>query len=323
MAITLQEQIAIEEVSPGYYISKTFAERMGNVLPIAYGGCTIGIATHAAYATVPPSHTLYSLVGHFLGPASTTEKYHCAVHTTRNTKTFATRRVEVSQIQPDGKKRVCMELLADFQVEEPALFTYSAPPLQKYSGPDQSQTTNTLAEAAVAEGKMTQARADAFRRTFMLMERYFDTRHCPEGVSGQNLLGNLKANATTQDHLPITEKTSGDWVRTLAPLPTPGERAAAVAFLLDGAVSFVPLTHNHMWLDDAGACSTLDFAMRVFTPDIKTDRWHLREKTTTAAGSGRTYSEARLWDEKGIIVASMSQQCIMRPKPAAKVRAAL
>jgi acyl-CoA thioesterase II len=323
MAPTLEEQIAIEEVGPGRYVSKALPERMGNVLPIAYGGCTLGIATHAAYATVPPSHTLYSLSGHFLGPASTKEKYYCTVHSTRNTKTFATRRVEVSQIHTDGKKRVCMELMADFQVEEPALFTYSAPPLTTYSGPDQSATTKSLREGAVADGEMTEARSEQFRVAFALMDRFFDTRHCPEGVSGQNLLGNLKDRPTTQDHLPVTSRTSADWTRTLQRLPTAGERAAAVAFLLDGAVSFVPLTHGHLWLDDAGACSTLDFALRIFVPDIDLDRWHLREKTSIAAGYGRTYSEARLWDGEGTLVASMTQQCIMRPKPAAQAMARL
>lgn len=322
-AITFQEQIAIEEVGPGQYISKALPGLMGNMLPIAYGGCTLGVATHAAYATVPSSHSLYSLVGHFLGPATTTEKYHCTVHTTRDTKTFATRRIEVSQQQPDGRKRVCMELLADFQVKEPALFTYSAPSAHKYSGPDQGLTIDTIRHAAVAEGKMTQARSDAFQRTFSLMERYFETRHCPEGISGQNLMGFLKHNATTQDHLPITEKGSGDWVRLLKPLPTPGERAAAAVFMLDGGVSFVPLTHDHLWLNDAGACSTLDFALRIFVPDIELDRWHLKEKRTTAAGFGRTYSEARMWDEQGNMVASMSQQSIMRPKLMLKAKPVL
>lgn len=45
--------------------------------------------------------------------------------TLRDTKTFATRRVVVSQRRPDGQPRPCMELIADFHVEEPALMMYS------------------------------------------------------------------------------------------------------------------------------------------------------------------------------------------------------
>lgn len=313
MVGTLADQLALQELSPGEYVSKVLPERMGNVLPIAYGGCTLGLATHAAYKTVKPAYSLYSLVGHFLGPASIKEKLHCTVYVTRDTRTFATRRVQVSQIQPDGKKRVCLELLADFQVEEPALLTYSAPTSRTYSGPGQSRPIKEMAEAAVAAGQMSADESAKFLESWKLGETFFDTRFCPEGVSGQNLIGGLKNEKTTQDHLPITEKTTGDWIRTRAPLETQGEKVAAVSFLLDQALSFMPLTHSHRWLSDSSACSTLDFALRLFVPSIDLNSWHLRERKTTAAGYSRTYTEARLWDEKGTLVASMTQQSIMRP----------
>jgi hypothetical protein len=34
----------------------------------------------------------------------------------------------------------------------------------------------------------------------------------------------------------------------------------------------------------------------------------------SAADVGRTYSESRLWNQSGAMVASMTQQCILRPK---------
>lgn len=315
---TLADQIGLVEISSGEYVSQVLPERMGNLLPIAYGGCALGLATHAAYKTVPPSYSLYSLVGHFLGPASTMENLYCTVHTTRNTRTFATRRVQVSQVQPDGRKRVCLELLADFQVEEPALLTYSAPPARTYSGPEQCKPTPALVDAAVSAGKMSKEAAAAFKISYQLGEAFFDSRFCPEGVSAQNIMGAVKEEKTTQDHLPITEKTTGDWIRTRMPLETRGERMAAASFALDGALSFMPLIHSHLSLEDAGACSTLDFALRIFVPDIDMSSWHLRERMTTAASYGRNYTEGRLWDEKGTLVASMTQQSITRPKAAAK-----
>ncbi|KAH8195305.1 hypothetical protein TruAng_010528 [Truncatella angustata] len=323
MAVKLASQIGLDEVSPGEYVSAVLPERMGNTLPIAYGGCTLGVATHAACKTVPASHSLYSLVGHFLGPASTTEKLHCTVHKTRDTRTFATRRVQVSQVKPDGNMRICMELLADFQIEEPALLTYSSPPAGKYSGPEQSQTLPELVERAVSEGQLSKEAGAQAVKSFELGELLFESRFCPEGVCGQNALGILKQERTTQDHLPITEKTTADWIRSRESLETRGERMSATAFMLDGALSFMPLNHNHMWLDDAGACSTLDFALRFFVPDLALDAWHLRERKTTAAGFGRSYSEGMLWDEKGTLVASMTQQCIVRPKSDGKLKTKL
>ena len=127
MAATLEELTAVEEIGPGRFRSKAFPETMANPNGVAYGGCALGIATRAAYATVPASHALYSLVGHYLGPTRTADKIECVVHTTRDTRTFATRRIEVRQTQPDGSTRVCLEMLADFHVREKALVTYSGP----------------------------------------------------------------------------------------------------------------------------------------------------------------------------------------------------
>lgn len=63
---------------------------------------------------------------------------------------------------------------------------------------------------------------------------------------------------------------------------------AALAFLMDGALAFLPLTHGGMWFDDVGACSTLDFALRVFVPSVDMGEWHLRERSTSRGeGEGR------------------------------------
>ena len=87
---------------------------------------------------------------------------------------------------------------------------------------------------------------------------------------------------------------------------------------MDAAISSVPLIHSHKFLDDAAACSSLDFALRIFSNDINLNDWHLREEATVTGAEGRTYTEARLWDRDGNMIASMTQQCIMRPKPGIK-----
>ena len=51
----------------------------------------------------------------------------------------------------------------------------------------------------------------------------------------------------------------------------------SLGFIVDGMLSFLPLTHNHLFFDDAAACSSLDFALRNFSPSIKMNDWHLRE----------------------------------------------
>ncbi|KXJ89284.1 thioesterase-like superfamily-domain-containing protein [Microdochium bolleyi] len=316
-AKTIIEQVAVEEIAPGHFRTKWLPGRMGNPLPIAYGGCALGAATRAAFETVPDTHHIYSLMGHYHGPASTLQPLVVIVHKTRDTKTFATRRVVLTQLQADGKTtRTVMEMLIDFHVDEPAALEYSPSTVTKYAGVDEQLTEDD----AGGDPKTTAAAKDMFA----MNQQFFESRHCREGVAGQNLHGMLKHTRTTQDERAISDKTSAEYTRSKHDLSgSRGDRAAAVSFLLDGALSFLPLTHNHMWFDDAGACSSLDFALRFMVPDIDLSKeWHLRERTAISAAHGRTYAEGRLWDAKGQLVASMTQASILRPKPAPKDKSA-
>jgi acyl-CoA thioesterase II len=313
------EHIAVERLSEWKFQSKRLTEPMGNSLPISYGGYILGLATNAAAKTVPAGFHLYSVMGHYLGPTSTKEKVTLTVFPSRSTKTFQTRRVQVTQITGDGNSRLCFELLADFQRAEPEMLKYSAAPLIKYSNWDEVLPVEDMSEKLVADGKITTAHAKAFGKIFGLLSRVFNTRYCPESIAGQTLLGVAKEAQTTQDDLPITAKTSSVWFQSKYPVSEESDHAAGLAFVLDGALSFLPLIHNHMFLNDASACSSLDFAMRVFVPIVNLNNWHLRESVTHVGAHGRTYSEARVWDEKGNMVASMTQQSILRPHPPNKL----
>lgn len=277
----------------------------------------MGVATAAACSTVPPTYHLYSLVGHYLGPDRLGVKMLCTVHPTRTTKMFATRRVQVKQTSPDGTSRVCMEMIADFHVEEPAVLTYSAPPRRGYSGAGTSLDLESLGRTLLANGHISQEQADMASGTgmFGLMGNFFDTRHPVDGQAGKNLFGIAKHMPTDQDSLQITDKTSAEWIKTLKPLSTRAEKMSALAFEHDGALSFTLMAHPGLWFEDVGVASTLDFAMRLFVPEVDLSSWHLREKNTLAAAVGRQYSESRMWDRQENLVASMTQQSILRPRP--------
>ena len=320
-ATSLAEQINIVPVGDDEFESASFPQRMGNKTPIAYGGCARAVAVHAACKTVKDGFGLYSVLGYFLGPAMIDRPMRCKVHRTRDTRTFATRRVVVSQTWADGKTRVCVELFADFQAEEPAVaMTYSPSLLSSYEHPSKIPTIEEYQQKFVAEGKINQAQLKQMEPTFALMRGYFEQRLCMESVSGQNMMGFAKTLPTTQDHLAITDKHSAEWLRARIKLETRAEQFAALAFNMDGGLSFLPLVHDHKFFDDAGACSSLDFAMRVFSSDLDLNQWHVKERKTIAAEGGRTFSEARLFSESGKLVAIETQQSIMRPLP---VKAAL
>lgn len=326
MATKLQDQLAITPTGgQDEYESKVLPAQMGNMLPIAYGGCALGLAVRAGCATVNTmTHKLYSFQGHFLGPASTQYKLVCKVYRTRETRSFATRRVEVSQ-DLNGEKRVCVEVVVDFHVVEAPLFVYSAPPTMRYSPPGESLSMDELGEQLIREGKVSaQIKAEYSKGTFTALSEMFEARHCPEGMGGQNLWGFAKEVPTSQDGLPsITDRSSAEWLHALERLEGHDESMAATAFVLDGALALLPLSFDHLWFDDCGASSSLDFSLRMFAPSVDWAQYHLRERKTIAAGGARTFSESRLWDSKGVLVASMTQSCILRPKRGARVKAEL
>lgn len=294
--------------------SKFNPPRMGNVLPIAFGGYTIGVATQAACFDVPSNHRLYAIDGNFLGPALTDRPVFINTKVYRSTKTFTTKLVEVLQKQDDGKERVCLVALADFHmVEAESFMVYSAPPSKQYSPVEESWTPANRKKTMVEEKILTQADVDNHDKLFGLMSELIDMRFPPQSIHGQTLQGFAKGHKTTQEHLPLTDRSSADWLRVREKVSTHSENVTSLAFLLDASISFTPLVLQSMPLTESGACSTLEFSLRFLTPEIDINDFHMREWKTYAGDAARTFSEARLWDNKGRMVASMSQTCILRP----------
>ena len=289
---------------------------MGSLADQAYGGNTLAVAINAALQTIPARFFLYSALGNYLGPAFADRKLQCAVREIRNTKTFATRHVEVTQIQKDGKRRPCLFLSADFQIPEPdTLLTYSRPPRMAYRAVEDCLTMDQNRQRLLERGLASKQTVQMHKVLFGLGERFFDRRPCPEGVVTQTLMGMAKkGNPTTQDHLPLPSRTSTDYFRSRHLLKTPAEHASALAFIMDMGLSFVPLVHNGQSLDEVTAQSSLDFALRIFSNEVDLNTWNLREINTVTGGDGRTYTEAHVWNSDGKMVCNMTQQCILRPK---------
>ncbi|KAF1911295.1 thioesterase-like superfamily-domain-containing protein [Ampelomyces quisqualis] len=293
-------------------------QRMGNPLDIAYGGYALGTACRAAYKCVSTGYHLYSMLGHYLGPAYSDRPLRAKVRTIRQTRTFATRQVEISQKRDNGEERICLIAMADFQVSEPAtLLEFSKPPLESFPHHNGLPTQKEVFQKLLDDGKISQQLLDAHSKTFSLMEAHFDQRPCPDSVFAQNLFGMAKTLPTTQDHLPVTSRTTGDWFRCREKLNGEAEHLTNLSFLVDGAISFLPLSLNRMWFDDVGAVSSLDFALRIFKAGDEVDlsQWHKREISVSVASEGRSFGESWVWDEQGRAVASMSQQSILRPPP--------
>lgn len=180
---------------------------------------------------------------------------------------------------------------------------------------NETASNDEVREKLVKDGHVAKEVAAAGKKMFAMMDSFFETRQCLAGISGQNLLGLAKHITTLQHDRPLPDRTSAEWYRLRVPLGSEAESAAALAFLMDAALSFLPLNLDKKNFEDAGVCSTLDFALRIMVPGFELHKWHLRERRTIAAAVGRSYSEGRFWDESGRLVCVANQTSIIRPVP--------
>jgi acyl-CoA thioesterase II len=320
MANTLAEAISLERIGD-LYVSLQAPQQMGNSAAIAYGGYALAFGIHAAYQAAPDGFHLYSALGHYLHAANTEERLVCTPVQIRRTRSFVTFRINVQQKVPStGVLRSCVELQVDFHKVEPSVLSHSAYPTRKYTHWKHCLPTDELCKEWVESATISIEELNRFDKIFGLSKNFCEGRLCPEGVTTQNAMGISKNALVDQDHLHPTQKSSADWVRVKHPLKTEGEHMSSLAFIMDGILSFLPLCHNHLFFDDVGACSSLDFALRIFTHMPQVNKWHLREAINHHAGSGRSFSESKLWDEEGNLAACMTQQSILRtPDVAAKI----
>jgi acyl-CoA thioesterase II len=315
MSRAFTDSLALRKVSETVFETIHNPKRIGNSLNIAYGGYALAVAVKASAASVPSNYNLYSILGNYLGPALTDRPLLARVRNVRQTRTFSTRQIEISQKQADGTERPCLIALADFQVPEKAsVMDFDVRPSKNYSSYEVLVDWQTHDQKMVETGKVSQDLADMHMKTLGVLHDLYEQRPCPEGIFPHNLTGMAKTLPTPQSDLPLPERSTADWVRSKEPLTSQMENVACLAFYMDAALSFCSLSFSGMFLDDVGACSSLDFALRIFRNEVDMAKWHLREIQTRVGGEGKTYNEARIWDEHGKCVGIMTQANIMRPK---------
>lgn len=108
--------------------------------------------------------------------------------------------------------------------------------------------------------------------------------------------------------------------RTRDPLHGEAEQISALAFYMDKDLAYIPALHYGYHPSQAKACASLDFSLRFFEHEVKLEDWHYTEQKTLVANHAMAYSEGRVWDSRGRLLASMTQQTILRPDSGIKSR---
>lgn len=285
---SLRDQIAVKPVDD-HYVSILPPTRMGDLANWAYGGNILAVAVSAAYATISTGHHLYSISGHFVRPVSPLDKLICRVERIRDTRTFQTRHVRLYQNGPGGEQ-LCLIATADFHIEESAeMVRYSAHPHEQgiLVGEPTIETTPT-------------PETGLYRN----IDPFMQVQPLPADLNKK------------EDSIP--DIISTERFRINGPLPTEADQIAALAFYMDRGLAYIPANHAGRSLLQASACATLDFALRLATHRFDLSDWHVSEKRTCRAGGARALSEGRVFGG-GRLLASMTQETILRPKEVSRI----
>lgn len=311
---------------------------------VAFGGCVLALALHAALQTLPPAQMStaapQSIMGNFLAAVTPQQPLKLSVTSIRDTRSFATRLVTATQLNKRGQPTVCFLASVDMVVppRTAVLIDYSQPMNDVYSHHSALPEYKDVLTDMIKEGKIPEAtredylrRQDGFLSLFQSKISYPGVQYDTAGALAVKKLGPSGSEAAK----PAWKRVSTEWFK----LNTPPERsttqedsdiltlssrrlasACSLAFVLDMLV-FFSIWHSYHDFEDVSASLSLDFALRFHCDDLDATRWHFRESNVPVAADERSYNEAKCWQEKEDgttqLVATMNQAGICRKRKSA------
>lgn len=249
----------------------------------AFGGQIAAQSLMAAGATVgDASRHVHSLHGYFLRPGRTKESITYLVDRPRDGRSFSTRFVRAVQ---DGETIFMMT--ASFALTDPG-------PTHQFTAPTIA-TPSSLPGSRIADTVPTEIRER--RRLDYPEEQLFELRFVED----------------EHETLPLVddryERTT--WVRITQPLPDdPLTQACALTYLSDLTMVGTAIAPHHKFREGLQLAS-IDHAMWFHAP-VRVDEWLLFAQDTPVANAGHGLARGLFYDTKGVLVASVVQESLMR-----------
>lgn len=249
-----------------------------------FGGQVLGQALVAATRTVDPRRACHSLHAYFLRPGDPSVPILYAVDRSRDGGSFSARRVVASQ----HGAAICT-LAASFQLPETGFEHQSQMPVVPPPESLEDDQQVLLRDPSLSPGM----------HAWVARERAFETR----SVLGRGL-GDRPARPAV-DHI---------WLKVRGDLPDdPAVHRALLAFvsdmtLLDTAL----LPHGKSIFSDLQVAS-LDHAMWFHRP-FRADAWLLYAQDSPSASGARGFNRGALYTREGVLVASVAQEGLIRPR---------
>lgn len=250
-----------------------------------YGGQVVAQALQAAQMTIP-DRNCHSLHCYFMRPGEEGKPIIFRVARDHDGRTFATRRVIASQ---NGEP--ILNMLLSFQTPEEGFEHQDAMP-------DVTPPEELISEADL--WRANQDKIPAPLREYLLRPRPLEFRHV-------YTLNPLAPTPRAPQH--------ASWFRTVAPIgDDPQLHRAVLAYASDMTLlTTCALPHAVSYFDPTLQIASLDHAVW-FHDDFRADDWLLYVTDSPWAGGARGFNRGKIYTREGKLVASVSQEGLVRKK---------
>ncbi|MDE1466259.1 acyl-CoA thioesterase [Aurantiacibacter sp. D1-12] len=274
--------LELEPKGPDRFVGRRRPDGTGRV----FGGQAIAQALEAASRTVDPSRTVHSLHAYFLRPGSDDLPIEFRVKRDLDGRSFSNRRVVASQ---DGKP--ILNFVTSFQ--EPV----EGPSHQHPDMPDVPPPEELKPDSEVRQ-EVAKFVPDGPLKNLLLRPFPVDFR----SVEPRDWLAPKKR-----------EPTSHIWFKTIAPLPAkPSLHRSVLAFISDFQILATALQpHGKSLHRGEVKAASLDHAIWFHEP-FAVDDWLLFATEAPWSGGARGYSRGQVFNREGKLVASVSQEGMLR-----------
>jgi acyl-CoA thioesterase-2 len=273
--------LALEKIEANLFRGQSQDLGWGTV----FGGQVLGQALSAAAQTVPGDRHVHSLHAYFLRPGDVSRPIVYDVDRIRDGGSFTTRRVVAIQ-----NGHAIFNLAASFQIDEAGFEHQDAMPA---APPPESLPTEQERYASIA------ARLPPFMREQALAEKPFDIRR-------DDAVGDAFKPA-------LAPPLRMAWMRTNGRLADdPSLHRCLLAYASDFAfLTTALLPHGVSWMSPKLQIASLDHVMWFHQP-FRVDEWLLHVMDSPKAHGARGLVRGRVFAADGRLVASTSQEGLLR-----------
>jgi acyl-CoA thioesterase-2 len=271
--------VSLVEVDADRFVAPASPERSG----VLFGGQLLAQALSAAQRTVDDDRNVHSLHAYFLKAGDVDSTIELYVERVRDGRSFSARCVRAQQ-----NDRELFRMVLSFHVPEDGL-DYAPVRMPDVAPPQEIELTYN--DFVRSQRRNPDPDWDGEARPMDI--RYVDAPTAPEGQ-------------------PVLEDQRM-WMRISERLADrQGIHDAGLAYLSDGTlVDHIVLPHGYRWNDGLFNGASLDHAMW-FHRRTRADEWLLFDQSVASTGGSRGLATGRFFDADGRLVATCTQEGLMR-----------